>query len=304
MYPQAQRLVGQSIGGYQLARLLGSGGVGAVYLGQAREAGGDPVAIKILMPPNQVSPAERQTFPKRFIREAEVLCRLNHPHILPVLAVGDAAELGVVYMIIPYMASGTLATVLRQQRQLPFATIARVTQQIAEALDYAHGYGIIHRDIKPANVLLDERGNAFLADFGMAHLFSNEALMTTSTTTQSQIVRMPEYMAPEQVGCTYVGAATDVYGLGMLSYHLVTGSLPYTATNFIDILFQIVRTSPPWPLDARPELPEAANAAILQALDKDPARRFAAAGDFGRALADGLQGEWVTGVRVPERTPS
>src|SRR5690348_6748651 len=166
----AASLVGSLVGGYRLARVIGMGATGAVYLGVRDDNPAERAAVKVLMPPLQLSEAERAEFHARFRREVQTLLGLEHPHILSVRAFGEDGGAGFPYMVLPYFDGGTLADRLAAG-PLPLDEAAHYTSQIADALDYAHGRGVIHRDIKPSNVLLNGAGNAYLADFSIARLF-------------------------------------------------------------------------------------------------------------------------------------
>jgi ABC-type amino acid transport substrate-binding protein len=171
---------------------------------------------------------------------------------------------------------------------------------VAEALDYANGQGLVHRDIKPSNVLLDAQGQAVLADFGVAKLVD---ALTTQLTMTSQMVGTPEYMAPEQLRNQPVTAATDVFGLGALAYHLLTGQAPFAGTSLPEVIQRVMFDTPTPLRQVRIEVPPAAEAVVLKALAKDPAMRFASAGAVARALAQGMRGEWPAGVEPPLATP-
>src|SRR5579884_2445405 len=148
----ADTLIGQTVGGYHLDRMLGTGGAGIVYLAHVPD---QQVALKLLVPPGQMTAAEQEEFRKRFLREAATLTRLNHPHILSVRSVDEDTASGFVYMVMDYLSGGTLIDRLNQG-PLPLPQVRDYVAQIADALDYAHHFNIVHRDLKPANVLLDE----------------------------------------------------------------------------------------------------------------------------------------------------
>jgi serine/threonine protein kinase len=177
----AKGLAGQVIVGYRLERVLGLGATGAVYLGRRQDKllQHAVVAVKVLMLPPQASAAERADFRERFEREAQMLSGLHHPHILAVQSYGEDPASGYAYMILPYLAGGTLAQKLGSALSLDDA--ARCASQIADALDYAHTHGVVHRDIKPANLLFDDHDTLFLADFGIARLFDAVGIGVTTT---------------------------------------------------------------------------------------------------------------------------
>jgi serine/threonine protein kinase len=262
-----ERLVGRFIAGYQLEHLLGAGASGAVFLG--RRAGGMPTeiektgvpavllpgeaAIKLLLLPPQMSVEDRADIHARFLREAELLQRLIHPRIVSVKAFGE--DDGQLYMVLSYLPGGTLADRFASQADpMPLPEVASILGQVAEALDYAHAQGVIHRDIKPANVLLDQDGNASLADFSIARL---QELQTRHTTT-GRILGTLAYMAPEQARRSAIGPATDIYSLGCLVFQMVTGHVPFTSSELAQLIMQHVQEPPPDPRSLRPDLPEPA----------------------------------------------
>lgn len=294
-------LLGRIIAGYTLTRILGSGSVGVVMLGEYPAQLLEHVAIKICLPPLHLLAAEREIFQARFVREAEIIQRLQHPHIVPVLQHG--VEHGLLYTIFRYMEGGTLAErQLHRTEPMPLAEVRHIITQLADALDAAHAAGVIHRDVKPANILFDQPGrfaqreqlpadDAYLGDFSIVHL-QQEA--STPLTMTGQSLGTLEYMAPEQASGELSTPAADIYGLGVIAYELITGQPPFVGTTPVQVLWQLLQTAPPSPRRARPDLPEAAEGAVLQALAKAPADRYLSAGAFAVAFARGLDGEWTT----------
>jgi streptogramin lyase len=300
MVPSADGFLGKVVGGYTLTQLLGSGGAGSVYLGVKDGAEGAPqeqVAIKLLIPAAQATAADRAEFRERFRREAKALERLQHPHILGLLAYGEDEALGLPYMVLPYMQGGTLATRVAAG-PLPLAEVARYGEQLAAALDYAHGQGIVHRDVKPANVLLDAAGQPFLADFGIAKIFDPAGTTLVTITGTGQVMGTADYMSPEQAKGEDVGPEADVYSLGMVLYHLVTGRVPFEGKSLTHVLLQIAQEPPTPPRRLRPDLPPPAEAALLRALAKKPADRFQTPGELAAAFALGVKGEWAPGLQA------
>ncbi len=301
---------GREIAGYRLESVLGVGLTGAVYLarliagdGESATHTGDPqkpgeVAIKILLPSWEISADDekQKDFRRRFDREAETLKRLKHPNIVSVLDSGVEGEDNLAYMVMPYLSGGTLGEHMAEGK-LPFTEAERWIKQLADALDYAHGAGVIHRDIKPQNVMLDSADNALLADFSIVRLMNETR---TKQTTEGRLLGSPAYMAPEQIRSGKVSAASDIYSLGILCFAMVTGQAPFEreSTSVAELLFKVVQESPPLPRSLRPDLPESAEAVIWQALDKQPERRFTSATAFAEAFSAGLQG-----VRLPYVRP-
>lgn len=307
MGPSAQgpeHLIGQAVAGYTLTRLLGVGATGAVFLSTRQEDSStliektgalpidrpDETAIKLLILPWQLTPDERADFQSRFLREAETLKKLRHPNILSVLAYGEDTASGFTYMVLPYLSGGTVATYLSSRREpMSLAEVSTALSQLAPALDYAHDQGIVHRDIKPANILLDERNTPFLSDFSIVRLLAETA---TRLTTTGRIMGTPAYMSPEQVTGGQLGPSTDIYSLGMVIYEMVTGRTAFQSATLMDLIRQQAQSAPTPPRELRADLPEPASAAVLCALAKDPADRFATAQAFAEAIALGISGQW------------
>ena len=288
MLSLSRDLLGKSIGSYHLSKLIGMGGTGAVFLGSDND--GHEMAVKILIPPMLISEESLKEFHKRFRREAEILSQLNHPYILPVKDFGTDESSGFPYMIMPYKSGGTLVEQI-QAGPLPFDKVMKYVWQLAQALNYAHKQNIIHRDIKPANVLLDEEDQTSLADFSIAKLFN---LSTTTLTNANQMLGTPAYMAPEQVSNKTISPATDVYGLGVLTYQLLTGCLPFDVSTLLALLQRIMQENPPPPHGIRTDLPPAASEVLFKSLAKDPEARFASAEDFAHALEQSMQSALTT----------
>ncbi|HEY1387725.1 MAG TPA: serine/threonine-protein kinase [Ktedonobacterales bacterium] len=280
MSTQGGNLTGREIAGNRLLHVLGTGGASEVYLAQNLDDPTALVAVKVLMPSWQLPPDERKNFHARFLREAQAAQRLNHPHILPVLVYGE--EDGITFMVLPFMAGGTLATRLgNAPHGLPLAAVAKYLELIAGALDFAHEHGVIHRDIKPTNVLVDAHDQLYLSDFGIARLFTaDESAVTaggqpaTTLTVTGQILGTPVYMAPEQVLSARVGPAADIYSLGILLYQMVTGVVPFEAETSVGLAMLHVQEPPAAPHLRRVDLPPPAEAAILRAIAKSPEARF------------------------------
>src|SRR6266700_1933472 len=307
MLTRSEDLLGRTIAGYRLLEVLGRGGMSIVFLAQRLDGPQDRVAIKILMPSTAPTPEEFVSFQARFMREAQAAYHMHHPHILPVLGYGE--EQGLFYMIMPVITGGTLTTRLASASgPLPLAEIARYLDQLAGAIDYANQHGVVHRDIKPSNVLIDTRGSVYLVDFGIIHLFDSglyaleEAL--TSMTTTGRMYGTPAYMAPERFKGEQAEPATDIYALGILLYQLVTGQVPFSADNPLAVGMKHLNEQPRSPRSLRPDLPEPAEAAILKALAKRPADRFATAAALASAFDAGLKGQWSEALfPLPPVTP-
>jgi serine/threonine-protein kinase len=262
-----------TIGRYEILRELQQGGMATVYLARdpffARQ-----VAVKILSGSFSHDPQ----FNARFEREAKVIAALEHPYIVPVYDYGREGERP--YLVMRYMQGGNLSERLTG-RPLPPAESVPLFQRLAEALDEAHRQSIIHRDIKPANVLFDSRNQAYLSDFGVAKL-----LQATSSFTGATVLGTPAYMSPEQATSRRsVDGRSDVYSLGVMVYEALSGRRPFIAPEPVQLMLKHVNEPVP-PIDtARLGLPPECNTVLSKALAKDPAQRYATAGELASALA-------------------
>jgi len=272
-------LTGKQLGPYQIVAPLGEGGMAAVY--KAYQAGMDRhVALKVL--PRQL--ANDPQFAARFQQEAQVIARLQHPHILPVFDYGADTEY--TYIAMPFVESGALSDLLRGE-PLPFGQIKTLVSQIGDALDYAHTRGIVHRDVKPSNVLVDERGNCLLTDFGIAKIVEGEGGAAKLTGTGG-VVGTPAYMSPEQGKGEKVDARSDIYSLGVLLYEMATGRVPFNAETPIGIVFKHIQDPPPSTRESNPAISDELEAVIAKALAKSPDDRYATAGEMVLALQTAL----------------
>jgi hypothetical protein len=229
------------------------------------------VALKVL-------PAEflhDAAFAERFRQEARVAARLEHPHVVPIHAFG--IEAGRPWMAMRLVPGGSLADKLRRGPLAP-AELAALLRDVAGALDYAHARGVVHRDVKPANVLLDEAGQAYLADFGIAKMLEGSTVVTTTGMVQGT----PAYMAPEQASGGEISGAADVYALGVVAFEGLTGRVPYTGTTPVAIMMKHVQEPVPVPTPA--EAPAPLAAVVRRCLAKAAAERWPSAGAFATAF--------------------
>ena len=292
-------LEGQQIGRYRLLRLLGSGGMGEVYLAEDAPINRQ-VAIKVIR--EEVSPYPVESAAKEaarlFQREARAIAALDHPHILPLYDYGEGIINGapLTYLVMPYRPEGSLTTWLRQRsssglpqgKLLDTQDVANFIGQAAEALQHAHDRQIIHQDVKPANFLIrSDRENPdhpdlLLADFGVAKI-------STATASASHSIRgTPAYMAPEQLDGHPV-PASDQYALAVMAYELLTGRPPFQG-NLSQVMYQHFQARPPAPSTLNPQLPRDVDTVLLHALAKKPEERFASVSAFARAFQEALQG--------------
>lgn len=270
-------------GQYAIRSVLGRGGMATVYL--ARQASMDrDVAVKVMA----AELADDEQFVARFEHEAQLIARLQHPHILPVIDFGREDKH--IYIVMQLVRGGSLDDRL-SRGPLPLPLAARMLGQIASALTFAHEQGIVHRDLKPNNVLLDERDNAYLTDFGIAKMLAG----TTKLTATGNILGTPAYMAPEQWRGELVDARTDIYSLGIMLYEMVIGQLPFSGDTPYTLMYKHFNDAPPPPRLANPDLDPDVEAIILRALAKKPDERFQSA----EAMAE----EFVTALRAGPSRP-
>jgi len=271
-----ENLSGKQFGLYQIVSPVGEGGMAAVY--KAYQPSMERyVALKVL--PRQL--AESDEFIARFKGEAHMLAQLQHPHILPVFDYGQSE--GYSYIVMPLVQSGTLADLLKTRRMSP-PEIRRIINQVGDALGYAHARGMIHRDVKPSNVLLDERENCLLTDFGLARMVEGAARLTSA----GAIMGTPAYMAPEQGSGGSMDGRSDIYSLGIILYEMVTGQVPYSAQTPIAVVFKHVHDPLPPPHMLVPDISEKLERVLLKVLAKDPADRYQKAEDFVQALQQAI----------------
>lgn len=271
-------LSGQTIRGYALREQIGVGGFGAVYRAYQSLVERD-VAVKVVLPWY----ANHPDFIRRFEAEAQLVARLEHPHIVPLYDYWREAEGA--YLVMRWMRGGSLAAALRSGPQKP-EVVARWLDQVAAALSLAHRQGVIHRDIKPANLLLDEDGNVYLADFGIAQDVNASALAEQPNAAG---LRSLHYLAPEQIKDEPITHQTDIYKLGVCIYELLTGEPPLAAGPPVTLLYRHFYEPLPLLHPRRPDMPEWLDAVLRRATAKNPLERYpdilSLAADFRRALA-------------------
>jgi Protein kinase domain len=279
------------IGPYQILRPLGQGGMATVYVAR-HPALPREVAIKVLT--DNWARTEEST--RRFLREARTSARLHHPNIV---TVHDAGATDAVHYLVLDLVQGTdLHERLQREGALPPREAARIGRDLARAMAYAHGEGVLHRDLKPHNVLLDERGNALLTDFGLAKELDSDSLPLTKT---GRLMGTPAYMSPEQAGFEglEVGPGTDVYGMGAILYEALTGQPPFEGESLIALLARVVGQEPVPPRATHPDVDAALEAIVLRCLEKDPQDRYPTM----QALAEDLDA-FLDGRPVTARPPS
>ncbi len=262
-------------GRYSIIREIGAGGMATVYLAEDVRHH-RKVAIKVLHPE-----LTAVLGPERFLNEIELTANLQHPHILPLFDSGAADNL--LFYVMPFVEGETLRQKLLREQQLPIAEAVRIASDVADALEYAHKHGVVHRDIKPENVLLHE-GRPLVADFGIALAVQHAGGERMTQTGMS--LGTPQYMAPEQaMGDKAVDHRADIYALGAVTYEMLTGEPPFTGPNAQAVVAKILTTDPSSMTAKRRSVPPHVNAAVLTALEKMPADRFATAAQFSEAIA-------------------
>ncbi|MBI1398110.1 MAG: protein kinase [Betaproteobacteria bacterium] len=278
------------IGKYEVVRELGRGATSEVYLATDSFAGRQ-VAIKLVRQEALGDKEHGRRFQKLFLTEASLAGRLQHPHIA---AIYDAmADEDGSYIVMEYVEGTTLEDFCRIDNLLPVSRIIELVFKCSKALDYAHRLGIIHRDIKPANILLASDGEIKITDFGAA-------LSLGSETTQVTGVGSPAYMSPEQVRDQQLNHQTDIFSLGVVMYQMLTGRLPFKATNNFSMVYQIINVDPAPPSLHRPEIPPAVDMIVKKALQKNLERRYQTWSEFSSALASVFSDIQSASERVPE----
>jgi serine/threonine-protein kinase len=273
---QLQRLTAALASRYAIERELGSGGMATVYLADDLKHH-RKVAIKVLQPELAFALG-----PDRFLREIDVAAKLNHPHILALYDSGEAH--GFLFYVMPYITGESLRQKLTRERQLSIEEALGITRQVAMALGHAHAQGVIHRDVKPENILLYE-GEAMVADFGIALAVS--AAVGERLTKTGLAVGTPEYMSPEQaLGERELDARSDVYSLGCTLYEILAGEPPYTGPTAQAVIAKRLTDPVPAVRRLRTTVPAGVEQALMRALARVPADRFASAGEFAEALTN------------------
>ena len=266
---------GSKFAGYRVERLLGEGGMGAVYL--ARPVGSDEaVALKVV----RADVADFERYEDRFAREMRLAASLEHPHLVPVREIGVAD--GTPFLAMRFIDGTDLERLLHRTRALHPRHAAALVVQVAGALSAAHELGLVHRDVKPGNVLLEtgpgDVPHAYLTDFGL----SKHAESTSGLTATGRWVGTTDYAAPEQIQAQEVDARTDVYALGCVLYEMLTGEVPFPRPREVDKMLAHVSDPPPVP-SAFADVPQEFDPIILRALAKNPHERHASADELARA---------------------
>jgi serine/threonine protein kinase/tetratricopeptide (TPR) repeat protein len=269
---------------YRVEKLLGQGGMGAVYKAYDQELD-RTVALKLVRPELMVHPEAMA----RFRQELLLASKISHRNILRIHDLGDAA--GMKFISMAYVDGEDLHHLLMREGRLPTERMLHIARQLCVALDAAHSEGVVHRDLKPQNIMLGSKDHVFVSDFGLA-----KSLGAVNSMTQSgEMLGTPRYMAPEQVEARSVDARTDIYALGLIFYEMVTGDVPFTAETTLQLMYKRAHEIPPAPKTVVPDLPDWLNNVIMKCLERDPANRYQNAIDI---LTD------IDAQRKPELAPA
>jgi serine/threonine protein kinase len=260
MRAAAEPRTGESVGPYRVEELLGEGGMGRVY--RAIGPTGDPVALKLV----KAELAKDDVFRRRFDREARAAARVEHRHVVPVLDTGE--HHGVPYLAQRFIDGGSLGEKIEREGRLSIEDTVGLCTAVATGLDALHAEGLVHRDVKPANILLDEHGEAYITDFGLAKDRDASVL-----TRPGQALGSIDYMAPEQIRGEDVTAQTDVYALGCVMFECVSGKPPFSDRQGMRILWAHLQEDPPELGADRADVPSDLSWAITRALEKEPDKR-------------------------------
>jgi serine/threonine-protein kinase len=260
---------------YRVQRLLGKGGMGAVYLAHD-EVLGELVALKVI---SSAWAADEAAMIERFKRECAAARKVSSPYVIRIHDLGEARP-GLLYLSMEYFQGRTLSELIAARGLVPIGDCIDILGQICHGLTAAHDSGVIHRDLKPSNVLVGERNAVKIIDFGLAKATAADGLTATG-----MLMGTPYYMSPEQVRGRHVDASSDLYSLGALAYHLVTGRPPFSGENAIAVGFAHLSEVPPPPRQLRPDVPPELDAAIMRALAKEPSDRPRSPAELRAAIA-------------------
>ena len=260
-------------GKYEIERLLGKGGMAAVFLAHDLTLERE-VAIKVLPP----DVAQDEQVVRRFQQEAKTAAKLDHPNIIPIYRV--ESEGGLNYFVMKYISGTSLEDLLEKRQPLAFDHIQRVLWEAACALGHAHQRGVVHRDVKPANIMFDHESRVMLTDFGI----SKALQAATGFTATGMIIGTPHYMAPEQAKGQSVDGRADQYSLGIVGYRMLTSELPFSGDSVHTILYKHIFEEVPLAKTRRADVPDFLSTAIARALSKEPEHRFPTMEEFATAV--------------------
>jgi len=266
-------------GDFEITERLGRGGFGTVYKARDTTLGGRFIALKVL----NADLADDPDWVRRFGREASIAANLDHPNIPVIYRFGEVGARH--YIAMRFVPGQPLAALSRDAGPMAVDRMVALLEQVAEALDYAHGQGVVHRDLKPGNVLVEPGGRVALTDFGLARPVSVTGSGATVTNTLANLAGTLPYLSPEQFQDETPGPASDRYALGVTAYELLTRRYPFEATNPVALGLKVVANAPPPVRGLRPDVPERVERAITRMLAKAPGDRFGTAVAFVSELA-------------------
>ncbi len=285
----SDRVIGRTLGPYQVVQELGRGGMAVVYKA-FQPSLRRYVALKVLPDYFQSDPE----FVARFQREARAAAQLSHPNVVTIYDVGEQA--GVHYIAMEYLEGGSLLDRLARGPLSPEEAL-QIVEQVGSALDFAHSRSLIHRDIKPANILFSADGRPKVTDFGIAR-----AGDTSRLTRAGAMLGTPDYMSPEQAQGMAVDHRADLYALGVILYEMLTGRVPFQADTPHAIVYALIHQPPLPPRQLRPDLSPAVEAVLLKALAKRPNERFQTGAEMAAALRRAASASAPSAAAVPAQT--
>lgn len=284
-------LIGKQLGDYTIIERIGQGGSATVYRAEQPSMKRE-IALKVI---NVIEASEHGDFFKRFEKEAALIASLEHVRILPVHHYGIEGNWA--YMAMRYLRGGSLKDLMRQGR-LPLDRVLVIFEQVASGLAYAHSKGIVHRDIKPANIMLDENGNAYLTDFGLAKMIKGD----NDSTQSGHIVGTITNMAPEQLRGEPIDHRADIYGMGTILYEMAVGETPFSHDKHADIvtlIYQHLEDEPNPPSFYDPDVPPELEQTIIKAIQKRPDQRFGSMSEMLESLAPLMGSVSLSGTSLP-----
>jgi WD40 repeat protein len=273
-------LIGRELAGYRVESVLGTGGMGVVYLAEHLRLG-RVVALKVLAPALE----QNERFRDRFLRESRIAAGLNHPNVIPIHDAGEAD--GVLYIAMRYVEATDLRVLLEREGRLEPARALSIAGQVGAALDAAHASGLVHRDVKPGNVLIAEGDHVYLTDFGLTKQSSSPSGLTAT----GEFLGTVDYVAPEQIEGTSSDHRADVYSLTCVLYECLTGEAPYTRESDLAVLWAHVQDEPPTLSFKHPELGTALDPVIARGLAKSLEERYATCAELVDAAASAIRRE-------------
>src|SRR3954469_19141680 len=276
----------KTLGRYNIERTLGKGAMGVVYEGLDPRLG-RRVAIKTILK-SHLDDDTAKDYSMRFVREAQAVARLNHPHIVQVYDFGEEGDIA--YLVMEFIKGKELKTFFDASERFDLKESVRIMGELCDALDFAHHAGIIHRDIKPANVMIDAQGRTKLTDFGVARVQDSDKT-SVERTQAGTMVGTPAYMSPEQITGGNIDKRTDVFSAGIILYQFLTGEKPFTGSGAWTIAKKIIQEEPPLPSSLNNAITPLFDAVVNKALSKNPETRYQSSRDLGIALKRALEGK-------------